>query len=170
MFHTLHRGQRDTIIYTYLINCATLYLLPLPHLRESSVLTPLIYSSSPSSSASAASAAVSHAPVRSIPTCYRHCIPTCAPCCLYSTSQRSRRYFVAIYRANIFCFRQMYVSIVSNPASNLAASTEVYSHFPTSLYIGSRPVSRRATWSWKNPRTCPIRGRPHLEFITGCII
>ena len=97
LFHTLHRGQRDTIIYTYLINCATLYLLPLPHLRESSVLTPLIYSSSPSSSASAASAAVSHSPVRSITTCCRHCIPTCAPCCLYSTSQRSRRYFVAIY-------------------------------------------------------------------------
>ena len=174
LFHTLHRGQRDTIICTYLINCATLYLLPFPHLRESSVLTPLIYSSSPSYSASAAASAaasvVSYAPVRSITTCSRHCIPTCAPCCLSSASHRSRSDFVAIYWATIFCFRQMHVSIVSNPAFDISASTEVYSHFPSSLYIRIRPVSRRTTWSWKNPRTCPMRGRPHLDFITGFII
>ena len=40
VFQILHRGQKDTRLYTYLISYATLYLLPLPHLRQSSVLTP----------------------------------------------------------------------------------------------------------------------------------
>ena len=35
VLHTLYRGQVDTIICTYLINCANFYTLSLPHLRES---------------------------------------------------------------------------------------------------------------------------------------
>ena len=35
-----------------MVYCANLYSLPLPHLQESSILTPLLYSSNPSSSAS----------------------------------------------------------------------------------------------------------------------
>ena len=40
MLYTLHRFQRDTRLYPYLVYCANLYPFPLPHLRESSVLTP----------------------------------------------------------------------------------------------------------------------------------
>ena len=79
VFHTLHIGQRDTRLCPYLINCATFYALPLPHIRESSVLTPLLYSSSPSSSASSAAAVVSIYPARSMPDCFHYRIPTRSP-------------------------------------------------------------------------------------------
>ena len=81
VFHTLHVGQRDTRLCTYLINCTTLYLLPLSQIQESSILILLLYSSIPSSSASAAAAstAVSLAPDRSITSCSHHLIHTCAP-------------------------------------------------------------------------------------------
>ena len=40
MFQTLHRGQRDTRLCTYLIRYANFYLLPLPQPRGSYVSTP----------------------------------------------------------------------------------------------------------------------------------
>ena len=82
MFHTLHRGQRDTLICPYLVNCATLYPVLFPQLRESYMLIFLLYSyslSSSYSSAYAATSAVSLEPVRPNPTCYHHLIPTRAP-------------------------------------------------------------------------------------------
>ena len=52
----------------------------------------------------------------------------------------------------------MLVSIVSNPTFALAVFDEVYSNFPSSLRRRSLPVSLLATYSWKPPRTCPMRG------------
>ena len=52
-----------------------------------------------------------------------------------------------MYCTTVFCLRRIYVSIISNPASDLAASSEVYSYFLTSRRRGSFPISRRATWS-----------------------
>ena len=52
----------------------------------------------------------------------------------------------------------MYVSILSNPASALATSTEVYSYFLYDRCRRSRPVNSCATWSWKPPRTRPMQG------------
>ena len=159
MFHTLHIVERDTRLCPYLINCATLYPLLLPQLRESSVLTPLRYSSSPSSSAStAAAAAASLAPARSSTACSRHRIPTRSPLFLSTALHRSRIGRVAIYCKAVFCLRRMQVSIRSNPASYLAASAEVYSHLPPDLCRGSRPISRCATWYWNPPRTRPMWG------------
>ena len=43
VLHTLHRGQIETRTCPYFINFNTLYPLPLPQLRESSVLIPLIF-------------------------------------------------------------------------------------------------------------------------------
>ena len=62
MFHNLHRGQRYTRLCPYLVYCAMLYSLPLPHLRESSVLLPPLYSSIPPSSVSATTIYVSLSP------------------------------------------------------------------------------------------------------------
>ena len=158
VFLTLHRGQRDTIIYPYLINCTILYLLPLPHIRESSVLTFFLYSSRPSSFVVSAAAAVSLAPARSTPAYSNHYIFTLSPCFVSAASQMPRSYCVAIYCVNIFWIHQMYFYIISNPASAISASTKVYSHFPSSLWCDIRRVSCRSTWSWKPPRNRPIWG------------
>ena len=63
-----------------------------------------------------------------------------------------------MYCATVFCHHRMYSCIVWNPASSLAAAAEVYSRFLSVLCRGSRPISRRATWSWNPPRTLPMRG------------
>ena len=52
----------------------------------------------------------------------------------------------------------MYSSIALNPASSLAASTNVHSHFLSVCRHGSLPINRRATWSWNPPRIWPTRG------------
>ena len=156
MFNTLYIGQRDNRLCPHLLNWATLYPLPLSQLQESSVLISLLYSSSPPSSASAAAASVSLAPASSMPVCYHHRISTHAPCFLSTTSQRSRSGRVAIYCRTVFCLRRMYVSIGSNPASALAAAVKVYSHFQSSLFQRSRPVSRHSTWPWRLPRPRPM--------------
>ena len=158
VFHTLHRGQRYTRLCTYFINCATLYPLPLPQIQEYSILVPLLYSSRPYLSASYDSDVVYLAPFRSITACSNHRISACSPCFLSAASQRSRSDRVAIYCATVLWPRWMYVSIGSNPASDISASAEVYSHFPSSLRHGSFPISIRATWSWKPPGTVPYGG------------
>ena len=158
VLRALHRGQRDTILWPYFINWAALYPLPLPQLRSSYVLTNIIYSSSPYSSESVAAAAVSLAPVSSITACSHHHILAVAPFFLSAASQKSRSYCVSICCANVFWFRRMYVSIILNHTSTLAASDEVYFHFPSSLLQRILPISRRATWFWKSPRTRPMRG------------
>ena len=145
VIHTLHIGQRDNILCPYLINCATLYPLPLYQFQESSIIISLLYSSIPPYSASATAAAVSLAPARSMTACSHHRIPTHAPFFLSATSQRSRSYRVAIYCTTVFCLCRMYVSIGSNHASALAASAKVYSHFQSSLFRRSCPVSRHPT-------------------------
>ena len=78
VFHTLHRGQRDTRLCPYLVYCATLSQLQLPHIQGSSVLIPLLYYSRPSFSASSPAADVSFSPSTSIHACYHHRIPTLA--------------------------------------------------------------------------------------------
>ena len=97
VFHTLHRGQRDTKLFPYLITCYTLYPLLLPHLRVFSGLVPLLYSSSPSHFTSAAVADVSLVSSRSIPACSHHHSTNHAPCLLSSALHRSRINFIAIY-------------------------------------------------------------------------
>ena len=98
VLHTLHRGQRDTRLCPYL---ATFYPFPFPHIWESSVLIPLLYSSIPSSSSSAA-AAFSFAPNRPSPAFYHHIIPNRAPCFLSAVLHRSRIFRVAIYCETAF--------------------------------------------------------------------
>ena len=93
-----------------------------------------------------------------MPACYRHLILTCAPFFFSSASQSSRSDCVSIYCAEVFWILWIYVSIVSNPASALAPSSDIYSHFTSSLLCGSRPVISRVTRSWKPPRTRPIKG------------
>ena len=90
--------------------------------------------------------------------CPYHCITTRDLCFLSVTSQRTRSDCVAMYCATVFCICQMYVSIISNPASSLSASAEVYSHFLSARRCGSLPVSHCVTWSWRPPRTRPMRG------------
>ena len=166
----LHRGQRDTRLSPYLINCTTLYLLTLPQLQEYSVLIPLRYSSSPSSSAfSAFAATVSLAPTSSTSSCYHHQIPTCAHRFLSTASHRYRIGRIAIYCTNLLRLFWMYVSIGSNPASSLAASAKVYSHLPSDLRHGIHPISCCTTWSWNSHRTCTMRGVTHyLFFLVWC--
>ena len=121
----------------------------------------------PSLSVSAASAAaVCLDPARSISACSHYSIPANDTCFLSTASHRSISDCIAIYRATVFYLRRMYVSIVSNPASALAASAEVYYHFQSSLLHGIRNVSHRYTWYWKTPQD-PSRarggGKPHVS-------
>ena len=58
----------------------------------------------------------------------------------------------------MLCFRRMYVSIGSNPASDLAASNKVYSPFPYACCCGILPVRLLITWYYKPPKTQPILG------------
>ena len=103
VFHTPHRGQRDTRLCPYFIICTTLYSLLFPHLWGSSVLIPLLYSSSPSLSASAAAADVSLSPSRSSTDFSQNLRPTCAPRFLSTASHRSRIVRVVIYYTTVFC-------------------------------------------------------------------
>ena len=130
VFKTMYRGQRDTRLCPYLINCANLYPLAFPQLLESSFLIPILYYSIPSLSDPASTSALSLAPYSSIPACSCHRTPNRYPCFLSAASQRSRSNHVAIYYATVFCLLRMYVFIGSNPAcalspSALAASTKV---------------------------------------------
>ena len=52
----------------------------------------------------------------------------------------------------------MYCSIIWNPASSLAVAAKVFSHLPSVFSCGGLPISRRATWYWKPPRTLTIQG------------
>ena len=141
----------------YLVYFYTLYPLLFPQLWESSILTHLLFSNT-SLSASAAADAVSLSPAKSIPDCSHHRIPTCAPYFFYTTLQRSKIDRVAIYCAAIFYLYQMQVSIGSNPASYISASSKVYSHLLSILRHGSRPISFLINWSWRPPRTRPMLG------------
>ena len=107
VFHTLHRGQRDTRLCPYFVFFTTLYPLMLSQLCGSSVLIPLLYSSIWSSSTFAVTAVFGLAPTRSSPACYHHSILTRAPCFYSVASHRSRIGCVSIYCVTVFCFRQM---------------------------------------------------------------
>ena len=111
VFNTLYRGKRDTIIFPYLVYFDTLYPLPLPQIWGSFVLTPFLYSSSPSLSASSADAAVSLAMARSSPACSHHCTPNPSPRFLSTALHISIISHVAIYCVTVFCLRLMHVSV-----------------------------------------------------------
>ena len=125
VFHILHRVRRETRLCPYLINYATLYPLQLPQ-PGSLPSNSLRYYSSPSFSASVDTTAVYLAPSRSMTTYYQQQIPTRAPFFLSVASRRSRSNHAEMYYAKILCIFLMYVSIVSNLASALAASAKVY--------------------------------------------
>ena len=111
-------------------------------------------------SAYAAAATVFLAPVRSIPACSHHHIPTITsdPGVLSVPSHRCRSDCVAMNCATMLCLLQMYSSISSNPTSFLAAAVEVYSHFPYDRRCGSPSDKHHTTWSYNPPRTRPIWG------------
>ena len=117
-----------------------------------------LYYSIPFLSTFSAVSAVSLAPTRSMPACSHQHILTRFPCFLSVALQRSRSDSVEMYCTTILYLFWMYVSIVSNPASSLAASDKIYSHFLYSCHRGSRSVSYRATWSLNPPRTYPMWG------------
>ena len=143
VFHTLYRGGRDTKLCPYLVHYTTLHPLPVPQIG-SLPFYPLLYSSIPYSSTSAAVSVVSLSPVISIPACSYHHITTRAPCILSVALHRSRSDLVAMYCATVLCLCQMYASIVSNLASALAASAEVYSQFPSARRRGNHPINCHA--------------------------
>ena len=85
MFHILHKFQRDTRLFLYIVYCTNFYPFILSQLQEFFILIPLLCYSSPSSSTSAD--VFSLAPTRSSPACYHHLTPTHAPQFLSYTSQ-----------------------------------------------------------------------------------
>ena len=87
-----------------------------------------------------------------------HRIPTCAPGFLSDSSHRYISDRVVMYCATVFCRCLMYYSIIWNPASSFAVSAKVYYHFLSVFCCRICLVSRCATWSWKPPRTLPMRG------------
>ena len=58
----------------------------------------------------------------------------------------------------VFYLLRMYSSIALNPASYIAATAGVYSHFLLVRLRRSLPVKLRATWSWNPPRTRTMQG------------
>ena len=158
MFHTLYIIQRDTRICTYLGFFAILYPLTLSQLWDSSVKTPVIYFFIPPSSASADVSAISLVPTRSIPCLFPPTHTRPPPRFLSTTSHRARIGGVAIYCAAVFCLSQMLFSNASNSASSLAPSVKMFYHLPSDHLSGICPIRGRSTWSWKNPRTLPMRG------------
>ena len=155
VLHTLHIGKRDTILCPYLVNYSTLYSLLVTYPGSLLFYLPL-YSSRPSSSDAAS--VVSLALSRSMNACSHHRIPIRALFVLSVTSQIYRSDLVAIYCAAMFFLWWMYASILSNPASTLVASAELYSHFSSCRCCGIRLVNCRATWSWKLLRIQPMWG------------
>ena len=148
MFHTLHRFQRDTILYPYLANFDMLqYSLPVSQPRR----LPLFPRHFPPPSLSASAAALSLAPFRSIPAFYHNHIPTRAPAVLSVPSHRSIIYCVAMNFKTVFCLLQIYSSMALKPASSLTAAAEVYSHFLSFHLRRSLTVNRHATW-YCNPK------------------
>ena len=95
VFHTLHRVQIDTRLCPYLVYCAPVYPLKLPQLQESSVSTPLLYSSRPSVYASTVAVVVFLAPTRTSSAYSHHCVPNRASppvlCRLAQVQNQSRR-------------------------------------------------------------------------------
>ena len=158
VFHTLHRGQRDTSLYPYLVNFSTLYFYLLFSQPRSLPILPR-HCSSQYSSVTAATTALSLAPVRSIPAFSHHCIPTYAPGGISVSSHGSIMDHVAMNCVTVFCLLQIYSSIASITAFSLAAAAEVYYHFPSCRLHGILPINRRTTWSW-NP---PPSNRPMRE-------
>ena len=155
--NTLHRGQRDTRLCPDLVISSLLYYSLTLSQRRSLPIFPH-QCSLPSSSAAAAIAALSLAPTRSIHSCSHHRIPTLTPSFLSFSSHRSRTDHVAMNCLTIFYQLQMYSSVALNPASSLAAASEVYSHFPLLRLLRSLPVNWRATCSWNPPRTRLMQG------------
>ena len=106
---------------------------------ESPPLITFRHYSTPSLSVDATDASLS--PTRLLPACYHHCIPTCAPGALSNSSHRSNSDCVVIYCATVFWRRQMYSSIVKNPASSLAIVAKFYVHFLPGVLGGIRSVN-----------------------------
>ena len=52
----------------------------------------------------------------------------------------------------------MYYSTPSNTTSSFAATDEVHYHLPYVCRLEILPVNICANWSWKHPRTRPMRG------------
>ena len=52
----------------------------------------------------------------------------------------------------------MYTSIISNPASALAVTVVVYSHFLSARLCRSYPVNCCDIWYKKTPKTRPMQG------------
>ena len=129
VLYTLHIGQIDTRLCTYLVNFATLYFsMPLYNPRSLPIFprhcSPLSFSASDSANV------LSLALVRSIHYFFRHRIPARAPGVLTVSSHRSIIDCVSLNLVNVFCLLQIYSSIASKLASSLAANAKVYSHFP----------------------------------------
>ena len=157
LFHTLHRGQRNTRLCPYLVHFTTLHFSIMVYHPRS---LPIFYHhcSHLSLSVSASAAALSMVPVRYIPACSHHCIPTCSHGVLFISSYSSRIDRVAMNCATVFLLILIYSPIASNPTSSFAAATKVYSHFPSYRIHRSLHISRFSTWSWNPPRNLSMQG------------
>ena len=143
VFHTLHRGKRDTrlcplIIYRLLRS--TLTFSPPRHssftsLRNSSPLSPSVNA-----------AAATRTLARLIPTCYHHQIHDHAPGALSDLFHRSNSDHLAMYCVTVFCPHLIYSSIVNNTASYLATATKVYLHLLSGVFRSSHTISHITTW------------------------
>ena len=157
VLHNPHRGQRETIICTYLVSFDTLYYY-LPFNSPGIFLFTPSHFLLTSSSASTAATTVSLAPTKYIPAWPHHSIPTRPPGVLYVSSHRSRSDRVSMNCATVFFLLRIYSSIALNTASSLAAAADMYSHFPSVRRHRSLPVNCTTTWSRNPPRTRPMGG------------
>ena len=156
-FQTQNRGYRETsfcpslFCYISYLNTPCLQLLPFV---SSFAASSQSFSSSPSD----ASAALSLAPLVSIPSWSHHLQKTQAPGLQIDCSHRSIIGRVTIYWAIVFFLLLIYRPIYSKPASPISAASGWYSHPPSPRLLGCLPVVRCATLCWKIPRAQSIWG------------
>ena len=142
VFHTLHRGQRDTRLCTLIsyrsLRCTINFSPP-----QESFFTSLSHSFRPRP-----------LPPLSLPlptplpyqiTYSHHCIPTYTPLALFDPSHRYNSDHVSMYCETVFCCFLIYSSMDKNLVSSLAVDAEVYLHLPSGVLSGSCHASRLAT-------------------------
>ena len=143
VFHTLHKGQRDTRLCSLISYRSLCCTLTFALSRKSSIiLSPSLFSPVP----------FHHCRFRFLQPrqVNSHLFPQLHPYsrhgALSHPSRKSNSYRVAMYCVTVLWRRLIYYSIVKNPASSLSVIEKVYLHFLSDVLHGSRPVSCLDTW------------------------
>ena len=126
VFHTLHRGQRDTRICPYLVTFAKLYFLC--RCTRPGVFIPPPPATVPPHTRPRLPPP-STWPLSGLYLLYPTTASPPRPGVLSVSSHRSRIDRVAMNCAAVFCLLRMYSSIALKHASSIATVAEIYSHF-----------------------------------------